>query len=156
MEPLEHIDPSQVKSFFTRLCAVSNRYEKKHHAIQDLDKQLKKIKKYSKGKLDINDIPGLKSKINEVLDSERKILGHNRTETAKEKELFEKIDELEHELQQAKQERDNAIELNRKQIHGLNAALLSIKTRMEKFIENKKEREKRIMELEKKINKKSR
>ena len=52
-------------------------------------------------------------------------------------------------------ERDNAIEKNRKQIHELNAALLSIKTRMDKFIEHKKDREKRIRELEKKINKKS-
>ena len=155
MESLEQINPSQVRNFFVSLCSVSSRYEKKHHNIEDLNKQLEKIKKYSKGKLDTGDIPGLKSKINEVLESERKILGHNRAETAKEKELFEKIGELEHELQLAKQERDNAIEKNRKQIHELNAALLSIKTRMDKFIERKEEREKRIRELEKKINKKS-
>lgn len=156
MEPLEHISPSHVKRFFASLCAVSGRYEKKLHAIKDLDNQLEKIKKYSKGKLDAGDIPRLKSKINEVLESEKKILGHTRAETAKEKGLLEKIDELEHELQQAKQERDNAIEQNRKQIHELNDALLSIKMRMENLIEHKKEREERIMELEKKIKSKVR
>ena len=156
MESLEQVNPYRVKTFFVNLCAVSSRYEKKHHAIEDLDNQLEKIKKYSKGKLDTDDIPGLKSKINEVLESERKILGHTRAETAKVKEMFEKIDAMEHELQLAKQERDNAIEKNRKQIPELNAALLSIKMRMDKFIEHKREREKRIRELEKKINKKSR
>ena len=154
MESLEQVNPHRVKNFFVNLCAVSSRYEKKHHAIEDLDNQLEKIKKYSKGKLDTGDIPGLKSKINEVLESEKKILSHKRAETAKEKELFEKIGELEHELQLAKQERDNAIEKNRKQIHELNAALLSIKMKMDNFID-KKEREKRIRELEKKINEKS-
>ena len=156
MEPLEHISPSHVRRFFTSLCTVSGRYERKHHAIKGLDKQLEKIRKDSKGKLDAGDIPALKSKINGVLESEKKILGHTRAETAKEKGLFEKIDELEHELQQAKQERDNAIEQNSKQIHELNDALLSIKMRMEAFIEHKKEREERIIELEKKIKGKAR
>ncbi|MBI2208741.1 hypothetical protein HYU50_04555 [Candidatus Woesearchaeota archaeon] len=156
MEPLEHISPSQVKSFFTNLCAASRRCEKKYHDIQDLGNQLEKTKKYLKGNLDTGDIPRLKSKINEVLESEKKILGYKRAETAKEKRLSEKIDELEHELQQARQERDNAIEQNRKQIHELNAALSSIKMRMETFIERKKERETRIRELEKKVKNKVR
>ena len=91
MESLEQVNPYRVKTFFVNLCAVSSRYEKKHHAIEDLDNQLEKIKKYSKGKLDTDDIPGLKSKINEVLESERKILGHTRAETAKVKDKATKV-----------------------------------------------------------------
>ena len=155
MDLLEQINHSQIKDFFTNLCIVSSRYEKKHHAIKDLDKQLEKIQKYSKGKLDTDDIPRLKSKINEVIESERRILRRNQQESAGKTESAGRIHQLEHELEQVKIERDRALEENKEKIHELNIALLSIKTRMENLIEHKREREKRIRELEKKISKKS-
>lgn len=155
MESLEHISPSQVKSFFSSLCTVSSRYGKRQKAMQDLDKHLEKLQKQPKFKnlLKSDDISQLKSKINEVLGSEKKILGNKKLQATKENELIGKISSLERELEQARLERDNALEENKQKIHELNIALLSVKTRMEKLIEHKREREKRIRELEKKINK---
>ncbi|MAE42582.1 hypothetical protein CMO93_02330 [Candidatus Woesearchaeota archaeon] len=71
-----------------------------------------------------------------------------------EKEPKNKMKALEQELQEVKNERDEAVGENRKQIHELNVALLSIKTRMNEILEHKKEREKRVKELEEKIRKK--
>lgn len=156
MEPFEQINPSSIRDFFNRLCIAGSRHEKRHNAIKDLDNQLEKIQKYSKGKLDMADIPRLKSKINEVLESERRILSLKQQGSAKETESARKIKELEHELGQVRTERDRALGENKEKIHELNLALLSIKTRMEKFIEHKREREKRIRELENKINSKVR
>ena len=158
MESLEQINPSQIRNFFVSLCAASSRYEKRQKAMLDLDKHMEKLQKHPKFKnlLNSNDISQLKSKINEVLGSERKILGNKKLMNAKENELIGKINSLERELEQARLERDSALEENKQKIHELNIGLLSVKTRMEKLIEHKREREKRIRELEKKINKKAR
>ncbi|MBN4049132.1 hypothetical protein JYT91_00775 [archaeon AH-315-M20] len=123
--PLEHINPSQVKNFFRSLCVVSNRYAHKEQAVSH--RHITKLKKHPK-----------------IKESEAVI----------EKELEVKINQLEQELHQTKQERDKAVDENKKQIHELNVALLSIKTRMNEILEHKKEREKIVRELERKIRKK--
>ena len=128
---LENINPSQINNFFSKLCVISNRYAKKQHDTALFSKVRKMhLRKVSK----------LKSKI--------------RVEMATEMELREKIQGLELELQQTRQDRDHALEENKKQIHELNVSLLSIKTRMNEIHDHKKERERRVRELERKIRKK--
>ena len=70
-------------------------------------------------------------------------------------ELRQYIQELEEQLREAKQERDSAVQENRARISDLNMALLSVKTKMESYFHAKMERERRIRDLEKKINQKS-
>tara|TARA_Y100000310_G_scaffold264740_1_gene275480 strand:+ start:185 stop:550 length:366 start_codon:yes stop_codon:yes gene_type:complete len=65
--------------------------------------------------------------------------------------LKTKIQQLEHELQKAKKEKDHALNENKKKIDELNIALLSIKTQIKEIIHYKKERNKRLRSLEKKI-----
>jgi|TARA_B100001964_G_scaffold29367_1_gene29964 hypothetical protein len=65
--------------------------------------------------------------------------------------LKAKIQHLEHELQKTKKEKDNALNENKKKIDELNIALLSIKTQIKEIIHYKKERNKRLRSLEKKI-----
>src|SRR3989338_6219004 len=139
MESLENINPSQVKGFFAALCTVLNKHEKKRRAVENLDSHIKTLEKYPqfrnlpRG----HDISSLKSKISEVINSERRILSHKQQMSAKEMELVAKIKWLEKELEQVKKEKQIALEENSKKIHELNAALLSIKSRMDSFIDRK-------------------
>jgi len=73
--------------------------------------------------------------------------------TKAEKVLRAKIELLEDELSQTSVERDAALEENRRRIDDLNLALLSVKEGMEKLIKSKKQKERRIRQLEEKINK---
>src|SRR3989338_8154742 len=69
-------------------------------------------------------------------------------ENAEEKELRCRIQQLEKELQQTREERDKALEDNRNKISELSNALSSVKTTMIGLLESKKER---VKHLERKI-----
>jgi|TARA_B100001971_G_C17878289_1_gene376765 hypothetical protein len=68
-----------------------------------------------------------------------------------EKILKTKIQHLEKELEQTKIEKDKALNENKKKIDELNIALLSIKTQIREIIHYKKERNKKLKSLERKI-----
>tara|TARA_Y100000310_G_C20668591_1_gene809011 strand:- start:291 stop:638 length:348 start_codon:yes stop_codon:yes gene_type:complete len=68
-----------------------------------------------------------------------------------EKDLKETIHNLKQELQKTTLERDQEAKENKTKIAELNVTLLSIKTKMHEVIEHKKQRQKRIDELEQKI-----
>ena len=68
-----------------------------------------------------------------------------------EKVLKAKIQHLEKDLKQTKIEKDEALNENKKKIDELNIELLSIKTQIKEIIHYKKERNKRLKSLEKKI-----
>jgi len=78
-------------------------------------------------------------------------LGIPLNEVSTEKGLKAKIQHLEEELKQTKKEKDKALNENKKQIDELNLALLSIKTQIKEIIHYKKEKNKRLRSLEKKI-----
>ena len=71
--------------------------------------------------------------------------------TPTERALRTKIQQLEHELQQTRKEKNRALTENRNKINELNIALLSIKTQIKEIIHYKKERDKRLRGLERKI-----
>ena len=64
--------------------------------------------------------------------------GNLELENAAEKELRCRIQQLEKELQQTREERDNALEGNRNKICELSNALSSVKTTMIELLEAKK------------------
>ncbi len=84
---LEHIDPSNLKNFFRKLCIVSDRYAEEN----------------------------------------------NYPETATKEMLRARVQELEEELQLAREEKDKTLEENRNKINELNLAVLSIKTEINDF-----------------------
>ena len=123
--------------------------------MEELDRQLGKLRKTHVGRSlpRDKDISTIKAQVSEILDSERKIAGSRKRNTGHERELLQKIENLENELKIVKGERDEAVELNKERIHELTATLLSVKTRINTFAERKEERERRIKELESKIKK---
>ena len=128
---LDYIHPSRIKDFFRHICAISPRYVKKSHprefaSSDERHLTVVPVKKYKKESLKTNDANQLKSRINE---------------------LEERIEHL-------TLERDTAIEKNKIKIDDLNLALLSIKTKVQDLLHLKSMRERRIRELEHKINKK--
>lgn len=133
MQQLENIHPSQIKDFFREICKITISQQKKYHQFSHQNIKLQKEKeipfqKYKKGKFQSENVD----------------------------ELKQHIKELEQQLQETKQERDRAIEQNRNKISDLNLALLSIKTKTEELLHIKRQRERRITDLEKKISKKLR
>lgn len=71
--------------------------------------------------------------------------------TPAERALRVKIQQLEQELQQTRKEKDNALTENKNKISELNIELLSIKTKIKELIHYKKERDRKMRNLEKKI-----
>ena len=128
---LDYIHPSRIKDFFRHICAISSRYVKKNHPREFVNSEERHltvipVKKYKKESLKTNDANQLKSKISE----------------------------LEEHIEQLTLERDTAIEKNKAKIDDLTLSLLSIKTKVQDLLHLKSMRERRIRELEHKINKK--
>ncbi|MBI2523243.1 hypothetical protein HYW19_02550 [Candidatus Woesearchaeota archaeon] len=73
--------------------------------------------------------------------------------TKAETPLRERIKQLEEDLLKVSEERDIALEENRKKIDELNITLLSVRETLEKLRKAKERKEKRIRQLEEKINK---
>ncbi len=74
-------------------------------------------------------------------------------ETATREMLKARVQELEEELQQIREEKDMALKENRNKIDELNLALLSIKTEVNELLQAKKEKEMRFMNLSGRIRK---
>ena len=92
-----------------------------------------------------------KNNINSNLSHSEKVKKHYNLDTATGKKLKARIQQLEEDLLKTSEERDAALEENRDRIKELEVALLSIKTKIEKMILAKKEKEKRIKYLERDI-----
>jgi prefoldin subunit 5 len=150
---LEHVNPSQLKSFVRKLCIISSRYEKKQKAVENLDKHVDKLAKSKKIKKS-DALSGLRSKIDEVLDAEKKIMGYRKSELSVEKDLKIRIENLEKDLLQARTERDKAVKYNRERIKEINDSLTSIKSKITEVADSKRERTRRLAELEQKISNK--
>jgi len=73
--------------------------------------------------------------------------------TPAEKALRAKIQQLEDELSITSEERDAALEENRRRIDELNITLLAVRENIEKLRKSKERKERRIRQLEEKINK---
>jgi len=148
--PLNNINPSQLKNFVRELCIISSRYAKKQKAVEDLDRHLEKIKKPKGIKLQKEHIAKLMPKINKVVEAEKMLLTKH-SEEAKEKQFREQIKRLENDLYQARKERDKAKDENKHKIDQLATTVISIKERISNIIRAKMQKEKRINELNQKI-----
>ncbi len=78
----------------------------------------------------------------------------NYLETATEEMLRARVQELEEELQLAREEKDKTLEENRNKINELNLAVLSIKTEINELLQAKEEKELRMKNLDRKMREK--
>ncbi|MAH01808.1 MAG: hypothetical protein QF798_03960 [Candidatus Woesearchaeota archaeon] len=74
-------------------------------------------------------------------------------ETATKEMLKVRVQKLEEEVHKAKEERDKALEENRSKINQLSGTLISVKTKMNELLQDKKEKAIRTRNLERKIRK---
>lgn len=76
---------------------------------------------------------------------------NNYLETATKEMLKSRVQELEEELQQIREEKDMTLKENRNKINELNLAVLSIKTQINVLLQDKNEKEIRMNNLSRKI-----
>jgi len=117
---LDDINPSNLKNFFKKLCRVNNGYKGRELAAYNVNIEFDQLKKYKSS--------------------------HITTE----KVLSSKVQKLEEELQQIREEKNKALGENRNRIDELSGAIVSIKTVIHELLEAKKQR---IRHLERKIGK---
>jgi DNA repair exonuclease SbcCD ATPase subunit len=134
----ENISSSDTKKFFRHICIATSRFIKKEHAISDLKRHLERINQNSKiAELKARDIYQLKTKINKILKTRKRLSEHRNLEGAGEKQLRKKIHQLENELDRVKEERDTAQKENKDKIVEMNSAISSLKTRMSEIVYKK-------------------
>jgi len=141
---LDHVNPSQLKNYFWKLCLVSGRYGEKHYAMKHLHTHLDKLKSHPAGKkLHPGYVTELKARVNRVLEADRKILGSIKPAITREMDHRLKIYRLEEELRRIREEKNHTTEENKKKIDEVGTALLSIKTRLNDLLQTDKKPKKR-------------
>jgi len=149
---LKHADLDGVETFFRSICLAVNKHEEREKARAELHRQIEKIKDAPKRWILEEEIEGLHKKFGEVLDTEKKLLGY-KDDTQLINKLNEKIKHLEGQLAEMKSERNKVLFENREMIKEAHNSMKNIKSRVHTFIKAKEERDKRLIELEKKIKK---
>lgn len=147
---LQNIGPGQIKDFFKHVCFVINEHKEKEKAREDLHKQIRKIREAPKKWIFEKEVKGLHEKVGNVLATEKKLLAY-KDDAKLIKRLKDKVNFLEGQLAKAKAERDEALFENRERANEIQDSLRYIKSRMHRFIRAKEERDKRLKELEKKV-----
>ena len=152
------VHPSELKHFFRHVCIVGKGHGERDKAREELNKQVKKIKKISlsgnakKGDIE-KEVEQLNSKIDAVLQKESRLLSHIRIDENIVRHLTGKIKTLEEDLSIAKNERDKAATSNKDDIKAITDAIIQMKSKMHQMLKKKMYREERIRELEEKIGK---
>ena len=152
------VHPSELKHFFRHVCIVGKRHGEKDKAREELNNQVKKIKKISlsgnakQGSIE-KEVEQLNSKIDAVLQKESRLLSHTGVDENIVRHLKGKIKALEEDLSIAKSERDKATTSNKGDIKAITDAIIQMKSKMHQMLNKKMYREERIKELEEKIGK---
>ena len=149
---LKHADLDGVETFFRHICLAINKHGEREKARAELHRQIEKIRDAPKKWILEEEVKGLHKKFGEVLNTEKKLLGY-KDDTHLINRLNEKIKHHEGQLAEMKSERNKALFENRELIKEAHNSMRNIKSRVHTFIKAKEERDKRLKELEKKVNK---
>lgn len=149
---LQDIEPEEIKDFFKHICIVVDEHKEREKAREELHKQIKKIKTAPKKWIFEKEVKGLQKTVDNVLHTETKLLKY-KDDTKLINKLNDKIKFLEGHLVKIKGEKDKALFENRQQISEIQNYINHIKSRMYIFIRAKEKRDKRLKELEKRIEK---
>lgn len=133
------VNPKNLRRFLKHLANVSVKYKQKEKAKEDLEKHVEQLKadameKRSRKKIQ-EGFDKLNEKISTVLEKESEILSMRGADIAKVKDLMKKVEETESKMVQVENKCDE------------------LKQKIESINDIKIQREQRIIELEKKIQK---
>ncbi len=136
MEPVSsgRINPERLKSFVRNVCIVAKKHKEMEEARAELEEQLRRLKRFSSKKKEMDEeIKELNRKISLVLEKEVRLLGIERGESAASRELMRNV------------------AANRHKIGLINNSIGDIKAKLDRYIQMKTERERKVKELEKRI-----
>jgi hypothetical protein len=147
---LHDIEAEEIEDFFKHICLAINEHKQNEEAKKDLEMQIKKIREAPKRWILEKEIKGLDEKFDRVLATEKKLSDYRDYDKLV-KHLMNKISFLEGQLGRVKKERDAALSENRKRISEIKDYIKHIRSRMEIFLKAKEERDRRLEELENKV-----
>jgi predicted nucleic acid-binding Zn-ribbon protein len=125
----QKIDKRRLKSFVRHLCFIAKKHKDKEEAKGELEKQIKKIKQFTSKKKGIDkELKELNRKIALVLEKEMQLLGSSATKTLK-----------------------SNVTHNNEEIKKMSDSMNSLKLKMENYMDFKTKRDRKIINLEKKI-----
>lgn len=128
------IHPERLKNFVRHVCVVAKKHKNREDARAGLEKQIASLKKFSSKKKDMDEeLEELDSKISQVLEKEKELLGTKQAESAFSAELMRGVRE------------------NRDDIKRIEQSLNELRSKFEVYLDIKTERERNIKELEKRI-----
>lgn len=128
------INPERLKSFVRNVCIVAKKHKEREEARAELEEQLRRLKRFSSKKKEMDEeLKELNRKISLVLEKEVRLLGIERGEGAVSRELMRNV------------------AANGYKMGLINNSIKDIKAKLDKYIQMKTERERRVKELEKRI-----
>lgn len=149
-----YVHSERLKSFFKHVCIVAQTYQERQVANDNLQKQIIRIKKIStgahKGSFE-HEVKKLESKIAKVVDKEAKLMKVDRKQNSIVKQLNARLKSVEDELHDTKKSKDTQSRSNRAKMETLKNSILGLKSQVDRLVEIKKEKDRREMELDKRI-----
>ena len=138
--------------FSKHLFLVSNVYVQRHKSKEDVNNYLQKMRKsIIRLRLTYSDVDILKEKIENLINLEREYAKFFKPEDKKTKELRDRINHLEQELKNDKEEKQKIIFENDEKIKQLTDSLDNVKSSMRSLLMERARRQQRLNALERKI-----
>jgi len=146
------ISSKSFRHFAKHLFLVSKVHRERKKAKEEVDRHLNNMRKsIIRMTLSYSDIDRLKRKISNLIEWERKYAKFFKPEDTETKELKEKINALEKELRNEREEKHGIIDENNEKIKQLTESLSNIKNQMKHLYLEKAKRQHRLKALEHKI-----
>lgn len=180
MMPDSDVNYSKVKKFVKHVIIAAKKNQEKEKAKQALTKHVDKLQKKAEKKGLAKDVALLQTKLNDALKQEVKLTAeerkkriledetiklsirslNNQIEELKEKDayvidnLIKQIKSLQNDLKITEQAREKEETDNRQEVQQLSQAIVDMRGRLKKFVDEKNERDKKVAEIERKIQEK--
>lgn len=144
---MEQISPHTFKNFIRHLCIVTKKHEDRELAKQRLKQQLQRVKQVSllgkKRWIIEEELKRLESKVADVLTKELEILSIGREDSRRIKDLKDRIQGLEFQLDEARSYKGLELRGSNEKIEQLNNALLDMKGKLDSLIKTKRRKRKK-------------
>lgn len=158
-DSMNKLNVNTLKGFIKGIIVAQTKLKEKDVARNELNKHLVKVKKLAAAKKpSVNaikkHISEIEGKVNTVLQKEAKLIRSSAYENKTITELKKKINNMEEEIAQKDAQNMNLLKLNDDHFRILNETIDTLKERIDSYISDKSERDRRVKALEEKIKKK--
>jgi len=157
---MNRLDVNRLKAFIRGIVIARKKISEKNLAREELREQIVKVKRLAEAKKPSAEklkshVAEIENKINNVLQKEAKLLRSSAYENKTIAELRKKINDMEQEISIKDAEKRNLLRLSQDSVKKLNETTDVLKQKIESYIGEKTDRERRMQELEEKIRVKS-